>query len=788
MGSHVVSSRETLWSIANDRLGSSLRWRDLARLNYGVVQPDGDALAADHWIRPGWILELPPLRPLHLPHAEDAFGARSTRSIDRPTGAGASAAGALCRVAEGTGVGRGGETGTTVPDESGEATSFPNWRSHVPVDPLGGGIVGAGVVNILDRMRRAQQRHRRTGGLIRLPVGPHGAMERRLRAGEGWNACYHVDQALRLFVRSQHGPEAQPQVHGVIVEDATIDLVLDDAVPGLLLPTGCTVGPDGRSVRLDRAVLPAPDGQARSVDAEPAPVPLLVTAGPGAEGLVMVNVESLGSLVVRGDSEEADSVVRAFALELATSFWAGQFDLVLVGFGAELERFDRVTAIEDVPALAQRLWLRRIDGEDRLRKAARYSFADARSHGAPGRWDPMVVVCGPTTSEHDVGELIDAVAHSRVGSAVVATGDRLQATHEVRLTEAEPSASLELLRSVVVPQRIATAELAEVGGLLNTASARESVLSSEEPYVRLPVRLPALLNGEADDDVDLPVGAHDLVHEHRVRPEIAGRTLVGASPAADNGLQPGTVEVVVLGPVEIRGAARDFTRAWARELVVYLAMHPAGASNEAWATALWPDRLMAPSSLHSTASVARRSLGQGLDGSDHLPRSHGRLALARTVTTDWDRFLALADSGDIDSWRSALALVRGRPFDGLRSSDWPILEGIGPAIESAVVDLSGRLAGAELAAGDARSAKWAARRGLLVSPYDERLYRMLMRAADLAGNLAGVEAVMVELITLVADEIEPFDSVHPSTTELYRTLTRGRSPARRPKMSSGRSE
>ena len=30
---------------------------------------------------------------------------------------------------------------------------------------------------------------------------------------------------------------------------------------------------------------------------------------------------------------------------------------------------------------------------------------------------------------------------------------------------------------------------------------------------------------------------------------------------------------------------------------------------------------------------------------------------------------------------------------GLRSSDWPILEGIGPAIEAAIVDLSGRLAG-----------------------------------------------------------------------------------------------
>jgi DNA-binding SARP family transcriptional activator len=234
------------------------------------------------------------------------------------------------------------------------------------------------------------------------------------------------------------------------------------------------------------------------------------------------------------------------------------------------------------------------------------------------------------------------------------------------------------------------------------------------------------------------------------------------------------VEVAVLGPVEIRGAAREFTRAWSRELVIYLAMHPQGATNDTWATALWPDRIMASSSLHSTASVARRALGQARNGDDHLPHAHGRLVLADTVGTDWDRFVVLADSEMPASWRSALELVRGRPFGGLRAADWPILEGIGPAIESAVVDLSCRLANHCLAIDDAAGAEWAARRGLLVSPYDERLYRILMQAADRAGHPAGVEAVMAELVRLVADDIEPFDAVHPATLDLYRSLTRRR--------------
>src|SRR5664280_36510 len=221
-----------------------------------------------------------------------------------------------------------------------------------------------------------------------------------------------------------------------------------------------------------------------------------------------------------------------------------------------------------------------------------------------------------------------------------------------------------------------------------------------------------------------------------------------------------------------QGCQGKFTRAWSRELVVYLSLHPRGASNDSWATALWPDRVMAPSSLHSTASVARRALGKARDGTDHLPRGHGRLELAASVGTDWDRFQGLSSGEDPRGWEEALSLVRGRPLDGLRSTDWSILDGTLPTMESTIVDVSGRLSGACLRTGDASGAEWAARRGLRVSPYDERLYRMLLRAADVAGNPSGVESVMAELVRVVADEIEPIESVHPSTLMLYRTLSR----------------
>ena len=496
----------------------------------------------------------------------------------------------------------------------------------------------------------------------------------------------------------------------------------------------------------------------------------------------MVNLEFIGSLVVSGSTADADAVVRALALELATSFWSGQFSVAVVGFGSELERFGGVRSHLHVAGLVHELLRRRAEGGALLAAGGHPTFADARLTEPSDRWAPLVVICGPAVTEDEVAEIVEVAADPVHGTAVVAVGERVEAQHSVRLTGGDWADSLELLGTVAFPQRIRTDEMSAVTALLDTASSRRSVLSSEEPYVNLPIRLPPAADepGPSPGAATAASGAFTAPgerHTHRSplvpsdgpRPGPPGQ--LGESEVAR---EPGQqkVEVAVLGPIEIRGAERPFTRAWAEELVVYLAMHPNGATNDAWATALWPDRLMAPSSLHSTASVARRSLGRRDDGTDHLPRSHGRLALASTVGTDWDRFVALAGSDEPGQWHRALGLVRGRPFEGLRSSDWPILEGIGPAIEAAVVDLSGRLAGTYLRLGNAPGAEWAARRGLVVSPYDERLYRMLMRAADLGGNPAGVDALMRELLTLVADGVEPFDAVHPSTMELYRQLSR----------------
>jgi DNA-binding SARP family transcriptional activator len=250
--------------------------------------------------------------------------------------------------------------------------------------------------------------------------------------------------------------------------------------------------------------------------------------------------------------------------------------------------------------------------------------------------------------------------------------------------------------------------------------------------------------------------------------------------------------VAVLGPVEIRGAAQPFARAASKELVVYLAFHRQGVRNDVWATALWTDRCIASSTLHSTASVARRALGRSPSGGEHLPRGGRRLRLAGSVGTDVDRFAAAAGGADPNGWKEALALVRGRPFEGLHLADWAVLDGTQAQLEAMVVGTALKAAEYFLRRGRGEEAEWAVRRGLRANPYDERLYRGLLWAMERMGNRAGMWSTMAELRFLSTDGADRSaghgagmerrtvpPSVHPTTVALFRELSQRESPAAR---------
>jgi len=232
------------------------------------------------------------------------------------------------------------------------------------------------------------------------------------------------------------------------------------------------------------------------------------------------------------------------------------------------------------------------------------------------------------------------------------------------------------------------------------------------------------------------------------------------------------VEIAVLGPIEVRGTLESVDqRPKLTELIVYLAMHPEGAAATAWQSALWPGRKVPPQTVSNRLSEARRLLGMELDGMPRLRRSHERHRLTG-VTTDWERFSVLAEAHrDHRSWHAALELVRGKPFDDLQEGQWTVFEGFYGEIETAIVDCGLRYGEDRLAAGDPGAATWAAQHALRASPYDERLHRLLMRAADAAGNRAGVDAIYRNLLIIIDIEGDGVCTVHPDTAALYEQLS-----------------
>ncbi len=246
-------------------------------------------------------------------------------------------------------------------------------------------------------------------------------------------------------------------------------------------------------------------------------------------------------------------------------------------------------------------------------------------------------------------------------------------------------------------------------------------------------------------------------------------------------MTPQGVEVAVLGPVVVGGAAGAFHRSAALELVVYLAFHRRGVRHAEWALAIWPERPVCLSTVHSTSSDARRALGRAADGRPHLPRGVD-LQLGGSVTTDVERFTALASSDDPLRLLAAMRLVRGPLFSGLHRTDWAVFDGTQSSIESLVVRtaLHGADAFVQLGCGD--EAEWMIRQALHVSPYDERLYRALLTATAAQGNRVRLHSAMAQLLTLAGEPARPpartavhlpTDCLHPETTALYQDLLRG---------------
>jgi DNA-binding SARP family transcriptional activator len=281
----------------------------------------------------------------------------------------------------------------------------------------------------------------------------------------------------------------------------------------------------------------------------------------------------------------------------------------------------------------------------------------------------------------------------------------------------------------------------------------------------------------------------------------------------------GRVRVTVVGGGEVTGL-----RAKVRELLALLAVHPDGLSTDQISEALWPGAPpgRASNRLSPILAQTRRLLreaahrngdpttnpDQDQDPNSHsasavdlLPLTDGRYRLhPALLDTDYRRFTAAlavaadarSGSGDGDeSYRAALQaaarLYRGEPFDG---ADYGWAEPIRESLRRQATDVLAALAesltpdsdnnndpgvgsGGRLDRPDMNAAEalTALERAVEVDPYNEELYRRIMRLHGAAGRR---DAVRRTLRLLEARLLDLDTDPDPATLALAADLLRPR--------------
>ncbi len=472
-----------------------------------------------------------------------------------------------------------------------------------------------------------------------------------------------------------------------------------------------------------------------------APVPALVALGDIDGDRLLIDVESAGTLTVDGAAHQVGAFIRHVAVELATSTWADHVDVLSVGtLELDMAGAQRVQHFSDLDAALDELDAAARNIAEALDAAQCSRTLEARMAEYPDDgWIPTILVCTEPIGLDVLARVRTITRDGGRGTGAVVSCDVPAVWH----------ASLGDTDLVLSPLGLHVAP-----ALLDLPTAA----AVDELVTDLAVGEPIAAAAVAPTD------------ERSTDPDIT-------EPYVD---PPFEVEVRVLGPVEIVGSRVALGRRDCVELATYLALHPNGASDERLITALWPDRTPTRSTFNTAVSTTRSRLGRASDGTQHFPRNAatgGTYQLGPLVITDLARFTArvaharrCVPSAATETLRSAMDLVRGKPFDNPRGYEWAYSESLIAHIEATIADAAHQLAQLCLDAGDADQAIAVAIRGLVAAPGDEILYRDRMLACDLAGNPAGVETVMDELCEVV-ETLEPYDELHAETLSLYERIS-----------------
>jgi nucleoid-associated protein YgaU/DNA-binding SARP family transcriptional activator len=679
---HVVEPGDTLWDIAEEELGEPTRYPEIFEANVGDPQPGGGALTDPDLIQPGWHLDMPATPPETQPAPSPA------PAVAPPASEGPGPASAQTTPDRAPADVRESEEPTTGQSSSGAA----DVEIAVALDPedvpdpgpsrglvaVGlSGLALAGFVVELARRRRYQQRTRPSGARLPMPGPEAMAVEQAARTFADLATAERVLDSLRALAASARaaGRPIPDVVLLRVAGDSVLLTLRDDEEP--LSPFAAWASKEWR-LDLGQFVTDASD----EVD----PYPALLTLGSDGDDVILLNLESIGSLAVAGLNEDVLPVLTAMAADLTLA--PSPATVLLGGLLPELAAVldpGRVTVVHDPD------------------RAEAYAAAHARS----------------------VHERLDIAASSELRRVRLSEDDELVTGCLIFVSTAPANQQPQPWAGVV---GISLGANCAGGEVLRVGHDGSALLEPLGIQVTPATLRPGVLDGisESLHTADLPAV---------LAPELAS----GSPPDKVSISAPSGPRVLLLGRVEVVDVAGECVEqriARLTELAAYLALHPLATRDEI-GEAIWGGRRVEPTTRRQLISRTRTWLGTDKDGEPFLQTSGegARLRLGDGVTCDWHEFQHLAMRGlqtangtGLEDLDNALDLVRGRPFLGIDPQRYIWAEPHIQEMVTLIVDVARAAARGHLDQDEARLARSQAMRGLDVDPLDECLFHLATEA------------------------------------------------------------
>lgn len=478
-----VRSGDTLWDIAEDELGDGEKYPSIARAN-------PDTITDPDLIQPGWELTMPGAsraaddqRPDESAPTRGSAAApdkvETTTTPDRAHGQeGSAERAAPPATSSPAGEARpsadhpsrtGAPTTTPAPSSADQApASDAADHDQLPIAATGiGALACAGLVTLLIRRRRQQDRHRAPGRRIARPTGPTLDAERVIREAADPIGVAELDGALRsLGHGASDGSHQLPTLRAARLLPDRIEIYTveedTDLLPRPWMRTDELDGSgraDPGTWVLERSQLSSLEG----TDHLPAPWPALVTVGIDEEHAhVLLNLEQIGTLAVVGDQTTATDVIAGLGIELITSTWCDDAQITLVDVMPELVDAldsDRVTHASDVDRV--------LNGLEHTAGVFRTAFEregttdapQARTKGVVDEaWTPHLVLTGRALTDEQNERLARVIAATpRLAVAAITSSPVPTSTWVLEVKPGErglPTATLAPTGMRLVPQHL----------------------------------------------------------------------------------------------------------------------------------------------------------------------------------------------------------------------------------------------------------------------------------------------------------------------------------------------